>query len=160
MRPMLALARLALAKALCVAFMPIAVRTGPFTTIIGALPPVLAVLPCRPNCGSHIAFTTARTTGMYSGRQPAITAAMATFSAVMRRRRTGSTPTSSSGCSPTAARNTRTRSSVGGTTGRPSVHPFCWNSSFAANASSTSWTALANVPSLVIVPLLVRPLTA
>ena len=44
-RPMLALARLALASALCVEFMPSLPRIGPFTTMKGALPPVLAVLP-------------------------------------------------------------------------------------------------------------------
>ena len=118
--------------------MPIAVRIGPLTTMNGALPPVLAVLPCRPNSGTHIACTIATTTGMYSGIPPAITAAIATFSAVMRRRRTGSTPTTSSGASATTSTNRRTASSVGGTIGSPSVQPFCWNSSLAAAASATS----------------------
>ena len=104
----------------------------------GFYEPVLAVLPCSPNSGTHIACTIATTTGMYSGSAPAITAAIATFSAVMRRRRTGSTPTTSSGASRTAPTNRRTASSVGGTIGSPSVHPFCWNSSFAAPASATS----------------------
>ena len=63
-RPMVALARLPLASTLCVAFMPIAPRTGPFTTMNGALPPVLAVLPCTLKRSSHMACTTATTTGM------------------------------------------------------------------------------------------------
>src|SRR5207253_4899994 len=78
-RPMVAFARLALASALCVAFMPIAFRIGPLTTMNGALPPVEAETPCSPYAVSHSARTTASTTGMYSGRQPAITAAIATF---------------------------------------------------------------------------------
>ena len=138
MRPIVALARLPFARTLCVAFIPMAVRIGPLTTMNGALPPVLAVLPCSPNSGTHIACTIATTTGMYSGSAPAITAAIATFSAVMRRRRTGSTPTTSSGASRTAPTNRRTASSVGGTIGSPSVQPFCWKSSFAATASATS----------------------
>ena len=48
-RPIVALARLPWPKALWVAFMPITVRTGPLTTMNGALPPVLALLPCRLN---------------------------------------------------------------------------------------------------------------
>jgi hypothetical protein len=75
---------------------------------------------------------------MYSGRHPAITAAIATFSAVMRRRRTGSTPTTSAGPNPLASTKRRTRSSVGGTIGRPSVQPLRWNSSFASWRSATS----------------------
>src|SRR5437660_9949675 len=78
-RPMVAFARLALASALCVAFMPIAFRIGPLTTMNGALPPGEAETPCSPYAVSHSARTTASTTGMYSGRQPAITAAIATF---------------------------------------------------------------------------------
>ena len=54
-RPMVALARLPFASTLWVAFIPSAVRIGPLTTMNGALPPVLAVLPCRLNSGRHIA---------------------------------------------------------------------------------------------------------
>ena len=50
-----ALARLAFASALCELFIPNCVRIGPFTISIGALPPVLAVQPCMPNSGLHIA---------------------------------------------------------------------------------------------------------
>ena len=49
---MVALARLPLASALCVAFMPMRRRMGPLTTTNGALPPVLAVQPCSPNSGA------------------------------------------------------------------------------------------------------------
>ena len=121
-RPIVALARLPLPSTLWVAFMPSARRTGPFTTTNGALPPVLAVLPCRPNSGSHIALTIAITTGRYSGRQPAITAAMATFSAVIRRRRTGSMPTTSSGARPAAFKKP-THRVLGGRHDRQPVGP-------------------------------------
>ena len=91
-----------------------------------------------------MALTIATVTGKYSGRQPAMTEAIATFSALMLRRRTGSTPMMSEGARRAAARNRATASSVGGTTGRPSVQPLRWNSSFASAASSTSRTALSN----------------
>ncbi len=94
------------------------------TTTNGALPPVLAVHPCSPNSGSHTARISATTTGMYSGLPPAMTAAIAAFSAVMRRRLTGSTPTTSPAASPAPSRNRRTSASVGGTIGNPSVHPL------------------------------------
>jgi hypothetical protein len=137
-RPIVALGRLPLPSTLWVAFMPRLSRIGPFTTTKGALPPVLAVTPCRPNSGSHIAFRHAITTGRYSARQPAITVAMATFSAVIRRRRTGSMPTTVSGARPAVSRKRPTIVSVGGTIGSPSVQPLRWNSSFASNASATS----------------------
>jgi len=123
---MAAFARLPLASALWVACMQIRGRIGPLTTTNGALPPVLAVHPWRPNSGAATARTHASTTGMYSGRAPAMIAAIATFSAVMRRRRTGSTATTSAGSRPAASRNRQTSASVGGTTGRPSVSPRRW----------------------------------
>ena len=151
LRPIVALARLALASALWVVFMASLVRIGPFTTMKGALPPVLAVLPCSPSSGWHSALMIATTTGMYSGRHPAINAAMAIFSAVMRRRRTGSTPMVSLALRLAAARNFITPSSVGGTMGNPSVQPLRWKSSLASNASPTSSTALAMPAGLVMV---------
>ncbi len=50
----------------------------------------------------------------------------ATFSAVTTSRRTGSTPSTSSGAMPVDSRHSRTRASVGGTIGSPSVQPFRW----------------------------------
>ena len=41
------------------------------------LPPVLAVLPCKAYSGRHMACRMAMVTAKYSGRQPAITAAIA-----------------------------------------------------------------------------------
>ena len=75
---------------------------------------------------------------MYSGRQPASTALIATFSAVMVRRRVVSVSTTSPGAQPTAARNGRTASAVAGTTGRPSVQP---RSKYASTASVHPATA-------------------
>ena len=63
-RPMLALGRFPFARTLCVAFIPMSVRTGPLTTMNGAVPPVLAEVPWRLYFSSHIARRTATTTGM------------------------------------------------------------------------------------------------
>ena len=68
-------------------------------------------------------------TGKWSGSPPAITALTATFSAVTARPRTGSTPMTCSGGISAASRQAATASSVGGTTGSPSVQPRLWNSS-------------------------------
>ena len=75
------------------------------------------------NAGSVIASVAATRTGMYSGRQPAITALMASSSALRTRSRSGISPSTWSGARPAASRKARTRFSVGGTTGRPSVQP-------------------------------------
>ena len=53
-----------------------------------------------------------------------MTALTAAFSTVITRPLVGSSPAMSEGERPTLSRNSRTRSTVGGTTGRPSVHPW------------------------------------
>ena len=58
---------------------------GPFTTKPTAEPPVVAFAACKPNESVAIASTMASTTGKYSGRQPAMTALMATCSTVTSR---------------------------------------------------------------------------
>ena len=63
-RPMLAFARLPLARTLWRASIPSCVRIGPLTTMNGALPPVLADAPCRLYAGAHKARTIATNTGM------------------------------------------------------------------------------------------------
>ena len=88
-----------------------------------AAPPILDDGPTRLNAGSSIASVAARTTGMYSGRQPAITEFAATLPTVISRRRSGSSPTTSPEGRPDRSMNSPTRSSVGGTTGSPSVQP-------------------------------------
>ena len=82
--------------------------------------------------------TAATTTGMYSGLQPAMTALMATFSAVTATWRLVMKATCCSGSSPAASSIARTRAAVGGTTGSPSVHPFSKQSSMAWARSSTA----------------------
>ncbi len=67
----------------------------------------------------------ATTTGMYSGRHPAMTALMAIFSAVTATWRLVMKATWCRGSSPAASSMAWTARSVGGTTGSPSVHP-CW----------------------------------
>ena len=96
-RPMTAVARSLLPSALNVPSIPSSRRTSPLTTMKTAQPPVLAVAPCRVNSSRSIAASAATTTGKCTGRQPAITALTATFSAVIARARTGSTPMRESG---------------------------------------------------------------
>ena len=96
---------------------------GPLTTTRVAEPPVLVMAPWSVKAGSPMASRAATSTGMYSGRHPASTALMATFSAVIVRRRTGSVITTSPGARRTASRNRHTASSVAGTTGSPSDQP-------------------------------------
>ena len=72
-RPIVALARLPEPNALTPPFMPIARATGPFTTSSGAAMCVVACTPFRLKAGSVSASSAARTTGAYSGLQPAIT---------------------------------------------------------------------------------------
>src|SRR5947209_7190833 len=81
----------------------------------------------------------ATTTGMYSGLQPAITALMATFSAVTETERWAMNPTSCLPSSRAASSIAPTRSSVGGMTGRPSVHPCAKQNSIASPTSATLW---------------------
>ena len=75
------------------------------------------------NSSLHTASTAVSTHGRYSGRQPAITAAIATFSTVTSTRSGGTVATTSSGARVVPVSMRSTRSSVGGTTGRPSVQP-------------------------------------
>ena len=89
-----------------------------------AAPPVLADGPCRQKAGSLIAATAVTTTGKYSGRHPAITALMATISAVKKLLRSGMPPIILSGSIDTVSSIDLIRSAVGGTIGNPSVHSF------------------------------------
>ena len=123
-RPIAAVARSLLPNALKPPLAPISSRIGPFSTISTAQPPVLAVAPCARNGSCIIAVQAVTTTGKCIGRQPAITALTASFSAVTARPRTGSTPISWSGGIIAQSRQARTASSVGGTIGRPSVQPL------------------------------------
>src|SRR5215510_12470313 len=81
-------------------------------------------------------WTAATTTAMYSGRQPAMTALIATFSAVTDTDRFVMKASSCFGSRRAAASIMVTRSSVGGTTGKPSVQP-CWKQNSLASTSST-----------------------
>ena len=79
----------------------------------------------------------ATTTGMYSGRQPAITALIATFSAITATWRLVMNAICWSGSRRAASSIARTRASVGGTTGRPSVQPWSKHMSIACSMPST-----------------------
>jgi hypothetical protein len=61
---------------------------------------------------------------MYSALQPAMTALIATFSAVTETCRFSMNASSRSGSSPPASSIASMRSAVGGTTGNPSVQPL------------------------------------
>src|SRR5438093_1498842 len=85
-----------------------------------------------------MASTAAATTARSAGRHPAMTALMATFSAVIASPRTGSTPRMRSGSSSAASRAAATSSGVGGTIGNPSVQPLRPNTALTSTASATS----------------------
>ena len=84
---MVALARLPGPSTYMPLFSPISFAMGPLTMKAGHGLDVLAMW-FRWNSGSVTASTAATTTGMYSGLQPAMTALIATFSAVTARFRT------------------------------------------------------------------------
>ena len=96
-RPMVAFARLPWPRQLMPEFMPISRAIGPLTTRIGPEKQVVHTTPCIVASGSSAASSAARTTGMYSGLQPARTALMATFSTVIGARLGGTRPITSSG---------------------------------------------------------------
>ena len=120
--------------------MPIDFATGPLTMTSGPEKCVVQSRPCSVNSGSSAASSTPSTTGMYSGLQPAITALIATFSTVQGARFGGMLPTISSGLRSVPPSMRRMRSSVGGTTGRPSLQP---RSKQASIGSSQSPSAIA-----------------
>ena len=132
---MVALARLPWPSAFTPEFMPMARVIGPFTTITGPENQVVASRPCMLNVSVHAASTAAITTGRYSGRQPAITALMATFSNVHSTRLGGTIATRSSAARVVPVSMRSTRSGVGGTTGSPSVQP---RSNIASASSSAA----------------------
>ena len=123
---MVALARVPCPKTFLPQLSPISWRMGPLTMTSGPTKYVVASTPCRLKASVHAASTAAITTGRYSGLQPAMTALMATFSTVAGARFGGTSATTSPGWREVPASIRATRSSVGGTTGRPSVMP-CWS---------------------------------
>ena len=89
--------------------MPMACVPGPLAMITGPTGIVVASTPWMLNSSVQIASTAVSTHGRYSGRQPAITAAMATFSTVVSTRSGGTVATISSGSRlvPSSIRRTR-----------------------------------------------------
>src|SRR6267378_113784 len=142
-RPMVALARKPAPNTDAAQFTSSARRTGPFTMTSGVTASVVPETPTSAKSGSQIALTAAMTTGRYSGRQPAITAFTATRSTVARPLAGATRPISSSPRRPLAATAARTRSTVGGTTGRPSVTPRAKSSSIGSGASGLTRRILA-----------------
>ena len=122
-RPMAALARNPGPRHPASAWMPTCEATGPLTIMTCMAPPVVAAVPARLKPSRMAALTPATTTGKCSGLQPAITALMASFSSVARELRGCITPSECWGSASMAASMSRTASSVGGTTGSPSVQP-------------------------------------
>ena len=84
---------------------------------------VVACTLSRLKTGSVIASTAAMRTRMCSGRHPAMTALIASFSMVASPWAGPTRATTWPASRPAASIMRRTRSSVGGTMGRPSVAP-------------------------------------
>ena len=89
--------------------MPIFRVPGPLHTITGPTGIVVASTPCMLNSSLQTASTAVSTQGRCSGRHPAITAAIATFSTVTSTRSGGTVATTSCGSRdvPVSMRNTR-----------------------------------------------------
>lgn len=102
------------------AFMPMAPRTGPFTTNSGLAMWVVACTPFRLKRVSHSASIAASTTGAYSGRQPAITMLIANASRVRLPQRGGTRLSRRPASPPSASMTAAILSGVGGTSGKPS----------------------------------------
>ncbi|MEU3557116.1 hypothetical protein [Streptomyces fragilis] len=115
--------------------MPSSPATGPWTTTISVHGWVVVREPYRLKSGCRIATTATSSTGTYAGRQPAITALAASPRRVSSAPRGATGPSKASGCRVAAARKRSTRSGVGTTTGRPSVHPRPCSCSEAASSS-------------------------
>ncbi len=137
-RPIVALARLPWPRALMPEFIPRSRTTAPLTISTGPTKCVVASTPWMLNSSVQAASTAARITGMNSGRQPAMTALIATFSTVQSARSGGTTATTSFGCRLVPESILSTRSGVGGTTGRPSVQPRSKHASISSSRSPSS----------------------
>src|SRR3954468_3919051 len=121
--------------------MPSSSRAGPLTNRPGTTHDVVVFSAKRLNSGSTIASTAAHNSGIDSAGAPASTALTATFSTVHRPLRGGTSASRSSGKRPDAAHHSRTRASVGGTTGRPSPQPASVASFVnAPTSSSATWS--------------------
>src|SRR5260370_28393642 len=103
--------------------MPSAAATGPLTITSTAQGWVVVCTAYRLNGSWAAARIAARTTRMYSGRHPAITALTATFSTVASAHVGGSAATTSAAGRPAAATVAATPPGVGGPTRRPSPQP-------------------------------------
>ena len=105
-------------------FMPISSAIGPLTITIGAWGPVDIANVRRPMTSSRTHSAIARITGIVFGCAPAITAFAAIFSTVPIPIPGANTPITSSAARPDAATIASTFARVGGTSGRPSLHPL------------------------------------
>src|SRR3989454_12558884 len=122
-RPMVGLARVPGRRAPAAQLSSIVTRAGPLTMKMGATASVVPEIPTRSNASSHIARTAATTTGMYSGRQPAITALIAIFSIVARPLAGAALAVGSSAGRADAPRLPAARPRGGGPAGRPAGAP-------------------------------------
>ena len=104
--------------------------------------------PCEasPYSGSPIALTMAISTGMYSGRQPAITPFTAIFHGVARRFAAGRTAISSSGERSVYLRKLSTLSMVGGDRESPSDQPLSIKNVFISSSVPLKTMSLGLAP--------------
>ena len=126
---------------------------GPLTIIKGATGCVVGCMPIISTGFSHIAATAAINTGIYSGRQPAITALIAIFSTVASPQLGGTAAITSDGDRFVPVNILSTASSVGGMIGRPSVQPLEKYRLVTASAESAT-TISSEVNLLLIISLL------
>ena len=138
-RPIVALARQPGPNTPSCELIPSRRRCGPFTMVTCTAPDSVAVWEWKLWFSSVMARMAVAMSGMYSGSEPAITALMASFSAVMTMfSRVGTVPITASGARPAASSMSATRAGVGGTMGMPSVHPRSKKASMASKASPAS----------------------
>ena len=95
--PMVAFARQHGPKAPDLLLISNCLAIGPLTIMRGATGWVVGCIPTSPNRSSDIASIAVMIIGMYSGRQPAITALMAIFSTVASPHKGGIDATTSTG---------------------------------------------------------------
>src|SRR5215813_7481113 len=152
-RPMVPLARQPGPKQPAAQLMSRALRTGPLTMKRGEGKLVVADTPWRSKASSHIASTPAMITGMYAGRQPAMTALTAIFSTVPRPKLGGTKAMRSLASRPEPATMAATRSRVGGITGRPSVTPRSKSASKGSTAASLTIASGLADPEVTVVAL-------
>jgi hypothetical protein len=136
-RPIVALARQQGPNAPDLLFIFSFLAIGPLTIMSGATGCVVGCISASRNFSSAIASIAAIITGMYSGRQPAMTALIAIFSTVASPQHGGIVATTSEGFLLVPAIIFSVAWLVGGIIGNPSLQPFSINKLFITSTESS-----------------------